>query len=70
MAVHAAIVGSVEQVVDGLGRFIETTGARRLAFYAEAIADADITMRTITDLSEKVIPSSDTAATSARAPFL
>ncbi len=56
MAVHAAIVGSVEQVVDGLGRFIETTGARRLAFYAEAIADADITMRTITDLSEKVIP--------------
>ena len=59
-----------QQVVDGLGRFIKTTGARRLAFYAEAIADADITMRTITDLSRKVIPSSDTAATSARAPFL
>ncbi len=56
MALNAAIVGPVNQVVDELGTFIETTGARRLAFYTEATTDAGITMRTITDLAEKVIP--------------
>lgn len=56
MAAQAAIVGPVGQVVDELGAFIETTGARRLAFFAEATTDADLTMRTITALAEKVIP--------------
>jgi alkanesulfonate monooxygenase SsuD/methylene tetrahydromethanopterin reductase-like flavin-dependent oxidoreductase (luciferase family) len=51
-----AIVGSPSQVVDELGRFIETTGARRIAVYHEAIADAATTMKSLNDFAVHVAP--------------
>lgn len=51
-----AIVGPPSLVVDQLGRFLETTGARRLALYHEAVADAEITMTSIERFATEVAP--------------
>ena len=51
-----AIVGPPNQVVDELGRFIESTGARRIAIYHEAIADPATTMRSLRDFALFVAP--------------
>lgn len=51
-----AIIGSPAQVVDELGEFIETTGARRIAIYPEAIADAAVTLTSLEDFAGLVAP--------------
>ncbi|WP_233164885.1 LLM class flavin-dependent oxidoreductase [Mycobacterium sp. AT1] len=59
MAEHVAanaIVGSPAQVVDELGSFIEATGARRIAGYHEAISDASVTLRSLEDFAQIVVP--------------
>lgn len=59
-----AIIGSPDQVVDELGRFIETTGARRIAVFHEAIAEPGATLKSLEDFALSVRPqlSSDVAA--------
>ncbi len=44
---NGAIVGDAASVVEQLADFRERTGARRIAIYAEAIADRGITLQTI-----------------------
>lgn len=56
LVAHHAIVGPPNQVVDELGSFIETTGARRIAFYHEAIADPATTMKSLHDFALLVAP--------------
>lgn len=56
LVANLAIVGSPNQVVDELGRFIETTGARRIAIYHEAIADRPTTMKSLQDFALLVAP--------------
>ncbi|MBJ7464789.1 MAG: LLM class flavin-dependent oxidoreductase [Mycolicibacterium sp.] len=51
-----AIIGSPAQVVDELGAFIDNTGARRIAIYPEAIADAAVTLTSLEDFAELVAP--------------
>ncbi|WP_441963665.1 LLM class flavin-dependent oxidoreductase [Mycolicibacterium houstonense] len=51
-----AIVGSPNQVVDELGRFMETTGATRIAVYHEAIGDPATTMKSLQDFAILVAP--------------
>ncbi len=56
MVADDAIVGSPARVVDELGGFIETTGARRIAVYHEAIADPATTMKSLRDFALHVVP--------------
>jgi len=56
MTAAGAIVGPVGQVVDELGAFIDQTSARRVAVYAEAIADRDLAVRSLTEFAERVAP--------------
>ena len=51
-----AVVGPVDAVVEALAGFIEKTGARRLAIYAEAIADRDATLESIERFAKDVVP--------------
>lgn len=51
-----AIVGPPSQVVDELGRFIETTGARRIALFHEAIGDVATTIKSLQDFALLVAP--------------
>jgi alkanesulfonate monooxygenase SsuD/methylene tetrahydromethanopterin reductase-like flavin-dependent oxidoreductase (luciferase family) len=51
-----AIVGSPSQVVDELGGFIETTGARRIALFREAIADPATALKSLQDFALLVAP--------------
>lgn len=51
-----AIVGPPSQVVDELGRFIETTGARRIAVFHEAIADPTVSINSLEDFALLVAP--------------
>jgi alkanesulfonate monooxygenase SsuD/methylene tetrahydromethanopterin reductase-like flavin-dependent oxidoreductase (luciferase family) len=51
-----AIVGSPSQVVDELGGFIETTGARRIALFHEAIGDASMALKSLQDFALLVAP--------------
>lgn len=51
-----AIIGSPAQVVDELGAFIDTTGARRIAIYPEAIADAEVTLKSLENFAGLVAP--------------
>lgn len=51
-----AIIGSPAQVVDDLGGFIDATGARRIAIYPEAIADAAVTLKSLENFAEVVVP--------------
>ncbi|MCF6385447.1 LLM class flavin-dependent oxidoreductase [Mycobacterium sp. MBM] len=51
-----AIIGSPAQVVDELGAFIDTTGARRIAIYPEAIADGALTLKSLEDFAGLVAP--------------
>lgn len=53
---QGAIIGPPQQVVDELGAFIETTGARRLALYQEAIADPALTLASIERFAADVAP--------------
>ncbi len=55
-AAAGAIVGPPQAVVEGLGEFMETTGARRIAIYAEAIADRDATLQSIERFAKDVAP--------------
>lgn len=61
-----AIVGPPAEVVDRLGAFIEATGARRLALYAEAVADPAIALSSIERFATDVAP--QLARTTAPAP--
>jgi alkanesulfonate monooxygenase SsuD/methylene tetrahydromethanopterin reductase-like flavin-dependent oxidoreductase (luciferase family) len=56
MVASQAIIGPPAQVVDELGRFIELTGARRIAVYHEAIGDAAATMKSLQDFALLVVP--------------
>lgn len=51
-----AIIGSPARVVDELGGFIDATGARRIAIYPEAIADPAVTLKSLEDFAEAVVP--------------
>jgi alkanesulfonate monooxygenase SsuD/methylene tetrahydromethanopterin reductase-like flavin-dependent oxidoreductase (luciferase family) len=51
-----AIIGSPSQVVDELGGFIETTGARRIALFHEAIGDAATALKSLQDFALVVAP--------------
>ncbi|MEM9746424.1 MAG: LLM class flavin-dependent oxidoreductase [Actinomycetota bacterium] len=51
-----AIVGDVSKVRDGLAEFVEQTGARRLAFFVEAIADPARIRRTIDEIADLDLP--------------
>ncbi len=53
---QGAIVGTPAEVVDRLGSFIEATGARRLALYAEAVADPAVTLTSIERFATEVAP--------------
>lgn len=56
MVADQAIVGSPAQVVDELGAFLEKTGATRIAIYPEAIADTSVTMASLRDFAQVVVP--------------
>lgn len=56
LVADSAIVGPPSQLVDELGRFVETTGARRIAIYHEAIADPATTMNSLRDFALLVAP--------------
>ena len=51
-----AIVGPPSQVVDELGSFIESTGARRIALFHEAIGDSTTTIKSLHDFAVHVAP--------------
>ncbi|MCV7113660.1 LLM class flavin-dependent oxidoreductase [Mycolicibacterium setense] len=51
-----AIIGGPAQVVDELGRFIQTTGAQRIAVYPEAIGDHKLAIATLEALAADVLP--------------
>lgn len=53
---EGAIVGPPARVVDELGAFVERTGARRLALYTEAVADATATLDSIERFAADVAP--------------
>jgi alkanesulfonate monooxygenase SsuD/methylene tetrahydromethanopterin reductase-like flavin-dependent oxidoreductase (luciferase family) len=53
---NLAMGGGPNLVVDELGRFIETTGARRIAIYHEAIGDPATTMKSLHDFALLVAP--------------
>ena len=55
-AAAGAILGPPAQVVDELGAFMEATGARRLAIYHEAAADAALTLSSIERFATEVVP--------------
>lgn len=51
-AAEQAIIGPPSQVEDELGTFVETTGAKRLVVYAEAIASEAAMLRTIETVAD------------------
>ncbi|MEM9621688.1 MAG: LLM class flavin-dependent oxidoreductase [Pseudomonadota bacterium] len=51
-----AIVGPPERVREQLNQFVEVTGATRLVFYMEAIADQAITLQSIRRFANEVLP--------------
>ena len=51
-----AIIGKPDQVVDELQTFMDTTGARRLSFFMEAVADQQMTHRSIELFASDVMP--------------
>ncbi|MEM7409639.1 MAG: LLM class flavin-dependent oxidoreductase [Myxococcota bacterium] len=51
-----AILGDPQQVAEALRAFIDTTGARRIALYAEAIADREATLASIERFAKEVAP--------------
>ncbi|WKG01975.1 LLM class flavin-dependent oxidoreductase [Mycolicibacterium sp. HK-90] len=59
---NLAIVGGPNQVADELGRFMETTGATRIAVYHEAIGDPATTMKSLQDFAILVAPQIGAAA--------
>ncbi|MGV0772917.1 LLM class flavin-dependent oxidoreductase [Mycobacterium syngnathidarum] len=51
-----AIIGGPAQVLDELGRFMQTTGAQRIAVYPEAIGDRKLAIATLEALAADVLP--------------